>query len=282
MPEPTIVANAATHQVQDATLVSAVDLEVAPGELIAVIGPNGAGKSTLLNLLSGDLLPTKGKVLINGIDTSRALPGDLALERSILTQREPIDIPYTVSQVVAMGRFPHRRDEANTRERDAAVIAGAMAQTDTARFASRAYTTLSRGEQARVSLARVIAQTTSIILLDEPTTALDVAHQERIMSLAAVLAEDKTVVAVLHDLNAAAVHADRILIMSEGAVVADGNPRQVLQPDLLTSVYDQRLVVVDHPFRDCPLVLTADDSKPSYPGGVAAPAVGLSRYQMEG
>lgn len=257
MPEPTIVANAATYRVQGTALVSAIDLDVAPGELVAVIGPNGAGKSTLLNLMSGDLHPTEGAVLINGIDTSRALPGDLALERSILTQREPIDIPYTAAQVVAMGRFPHRRDEANTRERDAAVIAHAMAQTDTTRFAARTYTTLSRGEQTRVSLARVIAQATPIILLDEPITALDVAHQERIMTLTAVLAEDRTVVAVLHDLNAAAVHASRILIMSEGAVVADGGPRQILQADLLTAVYDQPMVVVDHPFRDCPLVLPA-------------------------
>lgn len=258
MPEPTLVANAATYRVQDATLVSDIDLGFAPGELIAVIGPNGAGKSTLLNLLSGDLNPTEGNVLVNGIDTSRALPGDLALERSILTQREPVDIPYTASQVVAMGRFPHRREEANTRERDAAVIADAMAQTDTTRFASRTYATLSRGEQTRVSLARVIAQETPIILLDEPTTALDVAHQERIMNLAAVLAGDRTVVAVLHDLNAAAMHANRILVMSGGAVVADGEPRDVLRGNLLTAVYNQPMVVVDHPFRECPLVLTAD------------------------
>jgi iron complex transport system ATP-binding protein len=259
MPDPTIVANAATYRVQGATLVSHIDLEVAPGELIAVIGPNGAGKSTLLNLLSGDLHPTAGDVLINGIATSRALPGDLALQRSILTQREPIDIPYTASQVVAMGRFPHRRDETNTRERDAAVVADAMAQTDTTRFASRTYSTLSRGERTRVSLARVIAQATPIVLLDEPTTALDVANQERIMNLAVVLAIQRTVVVVLHDLNAAAVHANRILVMSAGAVMADGGPRQVLQADLLTSVYDQKMVVVDHPFRDCPLVLTAAD-----------------------
>lgn len=259
MPEPTIVATTATYRVQGATLVSAVDLEIAPGELVAIIGPNGAGKSTLLNLLSGDLHPTEGEVFINGINTSRALPGDLALERSILTQREPIDIPYTGSQVVAMGRFPHRRDEANTRERDAAVIAEAMAQTDTTHFGSRTYSTLSRGEQTRVSLARVVAQATPIILLDEPTTALDVAHQERIMNLTGLLAAARTVVAVLHDLNAAAVHANRILVMNEGAVVADGSPRQVLEAGLLSSVYDQPMVVVDHPFRDCPLVLTADD-----------------------
>jgi iron complex transport system ATP-binding protein len=262
-PKHTIVATAVTYRVQGATLVSDVDLEVKPGELLAVIGPNGAGKSTLLNLLSGDLHPTDGEVLISGINTSRALPGDLALERSILTQREPIDIPYTASQVVAMGRFPHRRDETNTRERDAAAVADAMAQTDTTRFANRTYSTLSRGEQTRVSLARVIAQATPIILLDEPTTALDVAHQERIMNRAVALAQQKAVVVALHDLNAAAVHADRILVMNQGAVVAEGGPREVLQADLLTTVYGQPMVVVEHPFRDRPLILTANEPRPA-------------------
>ncbi len=262
IPKSTIVATAVTYRVQGATLVSSVDLVVGRGELVAVIGPNGAGKSTLLNLLSGDLHPSDGEVLINGINSSRALPGDLALQRSILTQREPIDIPYTASQVVAMGRFPHRRDEANTRERDRAAVADAMAQTDTTRLANRTYSTLSKGEQVRVSLARVIAQATSIILLDEPTTALDVAHQERIMNRVVALAEQKTVVVVLHDLNAAAVHADRIIVMNQGAVVAEGGPREVLRADLLTTVYDQPMVVVDHPFRDCPLVLTGSETGP--------------------
>lgn len=264
MSEPTIVANQVTYRVQDATLVSGVDLQVTPGELVAVIGPNGAGKSTLLNLLSGTLHPSAGEVFLNGIDTSRALPGDLALERSILTQRESIDIPYTVAQVVAMGRFPYRRDETNTQERDARAVADAMAQTDTTRFANRTYTTLSKGEQTRVSLARVIAQATPIVLLDEPTTALDVAHQERILNRTVELArQQKTTVVVLHDLNAAAVHADRIVVMNQGRVVADGAPREVLLADLLSTVYDQPMVVVDHPFRNCPLVLTENTKRPS-------------------
>ena len=264
MPDPTIIANKVTYRIQGATLVSNVDLEVSPDELVAVIGPNGAGKSTLLNLLSGNLHPTDGEVLLNGTNTLHALPGDLALERSILTQREPIDIPYTAAQVVEMGRFPHRRDEANSREQDSAAVADAMAQTDTTRFANRTYATLSKGEQTRVSLARVIAQATPIILLDEPTTALDVAHQERIMNRAVQLArQQRTTVVVLHDLNAAAVHADRIVLMSQGSVVAGGRPREVLQADLLSAVYDQPMVVVDHPFRDCPLVLTANEGSSS-------------------
>ena len=259
MPEPTVIARSLSYRVGDAVLVSKVDLEATQGRLIAVIGPNGAGKSTLLNLLSGNLRPSEGQVLLNGIDTMSALPGDLAVVRSMLTQREPIDLPYTAGQVVHMGRFPYRRDEANSAARDAAAVADAMERTDTSQFAGRIYATLSGGEQTRVSLARVLAQDTPIVLLDEPTTALDVAHQERIMRETVHLSRgQRAVVVVLHDLNAAAIHADQIVVMNQGAVVARGQPRDVLQQDLLSTVYQQPMVVVDHPFRDCPLVLTAD------------------------
>ena len=261
MPEPAVAATSLTYRVGDATLVSKVDFAAARGELVAVIGPNGAGKSTLLNLLSGDLQPSEGQVVLDSVDIADALPGDLALVRSMLTQRTPVDIPYTAAQVVNMGRFPHRRDEANSAERDSAAVAEAMDRTDTSRFAGRVYATLSGGERTRVSLARVFAQKTPIVFLDEPTTALDVAHQERIMGETVRLSrEQRAVVVVLHDLNAAAVHADRIVLMNQSEVVAGGRPREVLQEALLSEVYAQRMVVVDHPFRDCPLVLAADGS----------------------
>ncbi len=261
MPEPAVAATSLTYRVGDATLVSNVDFAAARGELVAVIGPNGAGKSTLLNLLSGDLQPSEGQVVLDSVDIADALPGDLALVRSMLTQRTPVDIPYTAAQVVNMGRFPHRRDEANSAERDSAAVAEAMDRTDTSRFAGRVYATLSGGERTRVSLARVFAQKTPIVFLDEPTTALDVAHQERIMGETVRLSrEQRAVVVVLHDLNAAAVHADRIVLMNQSEVVAGGRPREVLQEALLSEGYAQRMVVVDHPFRDCPLVLAADGS----------------------
>ncbi len=259
MPDAAVVADSLTYRIGDAVLVSEVHFEATPGSLIAVIGPNGAGKSTLLNLLAGNLRPSEGRVILNGTDASTALPGDLALARSMLTQRSPIDIPFTAAQVVAMGRFPYRRDDANTSERDAAAVAEAMDRTDTAQFASRIYATLSGGERTRVSLARVLAQDTPIVLLDEPTTALDVAHEERIMGETVQLSRrQRAVIVVLHDLNAAAVHADQIVVMNGGAIVARGRPRQVLEESLLSEVYRQPMVVVDHPFRDCPLVLTAD------------------------
>ncbi len=262
MSEPSVVLRNVTYRVRSAELVSGVDLEVRPGELVAIIGPNGAGKSTLLGLIAGNLQATEGTVLLNGLDLAATLPGDLALRRAILTRREPADIPYTAAQVVEIGRFPHRRNAENTSDDDRSAIFDAMEQTDTTQFARRIYATLSTGEQTRVSLARVIAQATPIVLLDEPTTALDVAHQERIMQRAVELARDRrTVVTVLHDLNAAAAHADRIVVMADGGIVADGFPRDVLQAELLSTVYNQQMVVIDHPFRDCPLVLTADDAR---------------------
>ncbi len=259
MPEISVLADSLTYRIGDAVLVSEVHFEATPGALVAVIGPNGAGKSTLLNLLSGNLRPTVGHVLLNGIDAATAVPGDLALARSMLTQRAPVDIPFTAAQVVAMGRFPYRRDDTNTSERDAAAVAEAMERTDTTQFAGRIYATLSGGERTRVSLARVLAQDTPIVLLDEPTTALDVAHEERIMRETVRLSRrQRAVIVVLHDLNAAAVHADQIVLMERGAIVARGGPRDVLEESLLADVYQQPMVVVDHPFRDCPLVLTAD------------------------
>ncbi len=137
-----------------------------------------------------------------------------------------------------------------------------MRRTDTAKFAGRTYATLSGGERTRVSLARVLAQQTPIVLLDEPTTALDVAHQERIMREAVRVArEDRAVIVVLHDLNAAAAYADEIVLMASSRIVAKGPPSTVLRSELLTDVYGQPMVVVDHPFRDIPLVLVGDDPK---------------------
>lgn len=259
MSDAMVLADSLSYRIGRATLVAAVDFEAKAGELIAVIDPNGAGKSTLLGLLAGDLRPSEGRVLLNGVNTADAFPGDLAVARSVLTQRTPIDIPHTVAQVVQMGRFPYRRQETNNSDLDAAAVAKALRRTDTARLAGRIFATLSGGERTRVSLARVLAQDTPIVLLDEPTTALDIAHQEHIMREAVHLSrEGRSVVVVLHDLNAAAVHADRIVLMNEGAVVARGRPRAVLREALLAEVYGQPMVVVDHPFRDCPLVLAGD------------------------
>lgn len=252
------------YRVGPATLVAEVDLTAEGGELVGVVGPNGAGKSTLLRLIGGDLSPWTGSVALAGESLTDLPPDELALMRSVFSDTGSHDIPFTVRAVVALGRHPHRRNAANTHALDDAAVASALARTDTAHLANRTFSTLSSGERTRVSLSRVLAQETPIVLLNEPTVGLDVAHRERVMAeFRRVAASDKAVVAVLHDLNAAAHYADRLLLIASGHVVAEGTPQEVLDASLLSEVYDQPMAVVPHPFRDCPLVLPSDRAEPS-------------------
>ena len=238
-------------------LVHDIDLTIASGEVVAVVGPNGAGKTTLLRLLAGDLAASTGTVAVMG-DSVPTVPIErLALRRAMLAQRTTTDVPFTVGDVVAMGRHPHRRDAGNSAAVDHATVRSAMERTDVAHLEGRTFATLSGGEQTRVSLARVLAQDTPIVLLDEPTDGLDLHHQEQVMAEVARLGETgKAVVAVLHDLNHAARRATRIIVLHRGSAVADGPPGAVLTDRLLSDVYRQPIKVVPHPFRDCPLVLT--------------------------
>lgn len=261
-PEPIVVAEHVTYRVGDATLVDGVDLVGHRGEVIAILGPNGAGKTTLLRLIAGDLLPHEGDLRINEIGTRSAAPIDLAKLRSVMRQGGATDIPFTALAVVEMGRHPHRTDEDSSRDVDRAAIRSAMDRTDTLELAGRTFSTLSGGEQTRVVMARVFAQAAPLVLLDEPTTALDVAHQERVLGeMQQLAADDACVIAVLHDLNAAAFHADRIVLMEGGFVRAEGLPAEVLNAELLSDVYGQSMTVVEHPTRGCPLVLITDSDR---------------------
>jgi iron complex transport system ATP-binding protein len=237
-------------------ILDRVSLGVGPGELVAVIGPNGAGKSTLLRTLAGDATPAEGRVLLGATPIAEMDPQTRSLRRSVLPQGGPTDVPFTVWEVVMMGRHPHRRDPKNSAAADAAAVTESLRHTDAGHLAERRFSTLSGGEQTRVSLARVFAQDTPILLLDEPTTALDIGHETLVMAdLARVAAAGRTVVTVLHDLNAAARHATRIVAMDAGTTVADGSPHEVLTEDLLSHIYRHPLRVIAHPLEDCPLVL---------------------------
>ena len=246
--------------VGDAVLVDEVDIEVEGGDLVAVIGPNGAGKSMLLTLLAGDAKPGAGTIRVAGRDPAAADHGEMALLRAVLPQRRVADIPFSAREVVRMARYPHRRVDGNSRATDEAAIASAMERTATEQLGDRIFATLSGGEQERVALARVLAQETPVLLLDEPTAALDVAHEQRVMQeLTARAAAGSAVLAVLHDLNAAARYATRIVVLADGRVAAEGSPASVLTDALLSRIYRHPMRVVPHPFRNCPLVLTADD-----------------------
>jgi iron complex transport system ATP-binding protein len=222
-----------------------VDLDVHRGEVLALVGPNGAGKSTLLGVATGDVGCSAGTVTVLGEDLSALSPRRAARMRSVMLQEQRLAFGFTAREVVEMGRTPwFRRPEA---ERDEIAVAQAMRRTDTTAFADRRFPTLSGGEKARVSLARVLAQEAPVVLLDEPTAALDVHHQEQVLATARELARTgASVVVVLHDLSLAAAWADRICVMAAGTVRALGTPREVLVPEVLDEVYQHPLDVVEH------------------------------------
>ncbi|MCW5952945.1 MAG: heme ABC transporter ATP-binding protein [Propionibacteriaceae bacterium] len=229
------------------TVLTGFDLDVVPGEVLALVGPNGAGKSTLLGALAGDLHLAAGTIALAGRPLPGWSQGDLARERSVLLQANQVSFPFTVAEVVEMGRSPWRgHPEADA---DDQAIAEALRLTDTSHLVGRHFTALSGGEKARVSLARVLAQRTPVVLLDEPTAALDLRHQEDVMAIARGLAAGgRTVVTVLHDLSLAAAWADRIAVLSEGRLIAAGEPAEVLTTSLIGEVYGLDVhVITDTP-----------------------------------
>ncbi|HSL27053.1 MAG TPA: heme ABC transporter ATP-binding protein [Acidimicrobiia bacterium] len=264
-----IEATGLAYRVAATTLLTGVTLMVQPGEFVVVVGPNGAGKTTLLKLLAGDLRPSEGEVRLNGRPLDRYTHDDLAQQRSVFIQQTERDIPFTVRAVVAMGRYPHRHDASNSLVTDQEAIDRALTRTETYHLADRVFATLSSGEQTRVALARVFAQEAPLLLLDEPTTSLDLGHEERLVAgLRGLASEGRAVLAVLHDLNAAARHATRVVVVDHGELRADGTPVDVFDDGLLSSVYDQPMRVVKHPLVDSPLVLVVNHELRSRRGDV--------------
>jgi iron complex transport system ATP-binding protein len=247
------------YSVGGRALLEEVTAVAAAGEVLGIVGPNGAGKTTLLRVVAGDLAPSSGRATINDRETSTITLQELSRLRAYLGPQGVADNPFTVRDVVAMGRHPYRRAQIDPLEHDQ-IVDTAMERTDVAHLADRPIANLSTGERQRVGLARVLAQATPVVLLDEPTAALDIGHQEAVMRLLRSTAEQgAAVLAVLHDLNLAAAHADRLILLEKGRVRVVGAPADVLADDILTDVYRQRMRVIAHPDRDCPLVLTLDD-----------------------
>lgn len=241
-----------THRIGRALLLDDVSLRVPRGAVLALVGPNGAGKSTLLGVLAGDVVPEAGEVLLDGVPLRRIRARERARRRSLLLQSNRVAFPFTVAQVVEMGCAPWIGADRD----DDALIAAAMERADVVHLADRAFGSLSGGEQARVSFARVLVQDAPVVLLDEPTAALDLRHQEELLSSARALsAEGRTVVAVLHDLSLAAAYADVLAMISGGRIVAEGAPAEVLTEERIAEVYGAAVAVVDDPVNGHPLVL---------------------------
>ncbi|MFT4125839.1 MAG: heme ABC transporter ATP-binding protein [Gordonia sp. (in: high G+C Gram-positive bacteria)] len=231
-----IVAEGVVVRLGGRAVVDGVSLRVAPGELVALVGPNGCGKSTLLSALAGLRAPQAGTITAAGQDVANTPHRDLARVRSLVTQHNRLDAPFTVGDVVAMGRYPWLR---TPQAADSpALIAEAIAHCDLGDIADRPFAQLSGGQQARVSLARALAQHTPIMLLDEPTAALDIAHQEQVLDILCRHRDAGTaVLLVVHDLTLAAAYADRVAVMKAGKLLAFGPTRDVMTAALLSETY---------------------------------------------
>lgn len=235
-------------------VLSHVDVDVRHGELVALVGPNGAGKSTLLGAIAGDVPSQGGSVCIDGRVLTDWGPREMAMRRAVLLQRIEITFPFRVIDVVRMGRAPWAGTTLEDEDEDR--VATAMAQTDVTELSTREYPSLSGGERSRAALARVLAQGTGILLLDEPTAALDVHHQELVMAVARERAvSGAAVVVVAHDLGMAAAWADRVVVLDRGTVAGDGPPGTIMSEELLSRVYHHAVEVLLHPRTGLPLIV---------------------------
>lgn len=257
---------------EDSVLIQQVTLSIACGELVAIIGPNGTGKSTLMRLLSGYLVPTEGDCKLLGKSLSRWDPQELALARAVMRQQSNLPFPFSVREVIEMGRSPSKNRRGLLSKNDGCfrvatehgdhVLKEIMEETECDQLADRDYRTLSGGEQQRVQLARALAQIWQphnppcLLLLDEPTSALDLYHQQHALRLLYKMTRDKAmgVCCILHDLNLAALYADRILLLCHGRLVAAGPPEEVLNPEHLVHCYCADLDVRSHPHYHCPQI----------------------------
>lgn len=236
-----------------------VSFRIAAGELVGLVGPNGAGKTTALRVAAGLLPPESGEVLLDDLPIKRLKPVALARRRAVVPQFPTLPSFYSVREVVTLGRTPHipffGRESAADRE----VVERVMAEVDIGRFAARSVDELSGGERQRVAIARALAQEPALLILDEPTASLDLLHQRTTLAIL----ERRTAgaglacVVALHDLSLAAQFCDRVILLAEGRVVADGAPGEVLRADLLASVYGTSLRVVAHPDTGSPVVVHA-------------------------
>jgi iron complex transport system ATP-binding protein len=248
-------------------LLEDISLNVREGEVLAVVGPNGAGKSTLRKALCGDVQLSGGDVLMNGRSLNDWPLIERARLRAVMPQDSTLNFPFTVLEVVLMGRAPHLRGAESLH--DVEIARAALAAVEAGHLEERLYPTLSGGERQRVHLARVLTQIWErstegdrYLLLDEPTSNLDLAHQHSTLVVARRFAhEGAGVLVILHDLNLAAQYADRVVMLNQGRLVNCGTPTEVLTRDAIYETFAVRAVVTKHPFMDCPLVVPV----PMYP-----------------
>ncbi|GHB36571.1 cobalamin/Fe3+-siderophore ABC transporter ATP-binding protein [Streptomyces viridiviolaceus] len=252
---------------EDRTVVDSLDLDIPDGEVTVIVGPNACGKSTTLRALGRLLKPKGGAVLLDGQALAELPTRRIAQQIGLLPQTPVAPEAITVGDLVARGRQPHQRWWRQWSEADERAVADAMERTDVAALADRPVDELSGGQRQRVWIAMALAQETELLLLDEPTTYLDIAHQVEVLDLVRQLNHDKgrTVAVVLHDLNQAARYAGHLVAMKAGRVVAEGPPSEVVTAELVREVFGLDCVVVPDPVTGGPLIVPGRPWQPSPP-----------------
>ena len=241
----------------DTPIIANLTVDVLDGRITAIVGPNACGKSTLLRGLARLLKPTAGQVILDGHDIIAMHTKEVARKLGLLPQTSIAPEGITVADLVSRGRFPHQKVLRQWSRDDEAAVADAMQATGVTELGGRLVDELSGGQRQRVWVAMVLAQQTPLVLLDEPTTYLDIAHQIELLDLFTSLNRDqnRTIVAVLHDLNHACRFADQIIAMKSGAVVRQGPPREVITAELVQQVYGLECQIIDDPQTGTPLVI---------------------------
>jgi iron complex transport system ATP-binding protein len=252
-----LAAERVTLAYDEHLVVRDLDLELTEGSFTAIVGPNGCGKSTLLRALGRLMRPTGGQVLLDGRAIARTPTREVARVLGLLPQAPVAPEGLTVADLVARGRHPHQSWLRQWSRDDEAVVAEALAWTDLADLAERGLDELSGGQRQRAWISMALAQGTDLLLLDEPTTYLDLSHQIDVLELVSRLHAERgrTVVVVLHDLNLAARYAERLVAMKDGALVASGTPAEVLTEQLLADVFDLEAQIVPDPVAGTPMVV---------------------------
>lgn len=239
------------------SVLNDVSLTVRPGEWVGIIGPNGSGKSTLLSLLSGADSPAGGRIELKGRSLRSYTRKALSQTMAVLLQEPLPPIGYSVREVVEMGRFPYQSWLGSEAEDSEPYIDSIMERLQLTELEERPIDRLSGGQGQRVALAKLMAQSPSIVLLDEPTTYLDIRYQVQFMDVVCAWQQDcgLTVVSVLHDLNLAALYCDRLVVVHEGRIAADGTPEELMSPDVIERYFDTRAAIVPHPGNGRPQLL---------------------------
>jgi iron complex transport system ATP-binding protein len=237
-------------------VLKGITLSVKEREISGIIGPNGAGKSTLLKLSCGILHPTHGEIKIYNKSLSKWKRRDLARKMAYVPQDTHVPFTFNVSEIVLMGRTPYMGLMEFESTKDFQIAEEMMKLTDTLHLADRYFDQLSGGERQRVLIARALAQQPDILLLDEPTTHLDINHQAEIMELVTKLNREHglTVILVTHDLNLASLYCSTLFMMKKGEMVMEGSPSQVLTKELIFKTYGYGTMVIEHPIKKVPLV----------------------------